>query len=77
MMFVFLTQAYMIWTFVNYHFAKMRERKSQMYTNNLYVSNNDLQKRKEKSQKKGKQEDAKESPIHGNNGIKHKKQKAQ
>ncbi|VDL59763.1 unnamed protein product [Hymenolepis diminuta] len=77
MLFVFLTQAYMIWTFVNYHFAKMRERKSQMYTNNLYVPNNDVQKRKEKSQKKSKQEDAKESPIHGNNGVKHKKQKAQ
>lgn len=51
-MFVFLTQAYMVWTFVNYHFAKMRERKVQMHANNLYSSNNDAQRRKEKLQKK-------------------------
>ncbi|VDN96030.1 unnamed protein product [Rodentolepis nana] len=43
----------------------------------LHVSSNDVQKRKEKGQKKGKQEDAKEFPNDGNNGIKHKKQKAQ
>nr|CDS34734.2 translocation associated membrane protein [Hymenolepis microstoma] len=77
MMFIFLTQAYMIWTFVNYHFAKMRERKSQMHTNSLHPSSNDVQKRREKGQKKGKHEDTKEFPNDGNNGIKHKKQKAQ
>lgn len=53
MMFVLLTQAHMVWTFINYHFTKMRERKAQQHANNVYITNNDLQKRKEKQQKKG------------------------
>ncbi|VDK32531.1 unnamed protein product [Taenia asiatica] len=77
MMFVLLTQAHMVWTFINYHFTKMRERKAQQHVNNMYITNNDLQKRKEKQQKKAKQEDVRESPNHSNNGVKQKKQKAQ
>ncbi|KAL5961272.1 Translocating chain-associated membrane protein 1-like 1, partial [Taenia solium] len=77
MMFVLLTQAHMVWTFINYHFTKMRERKAQQHANNVYITNNDLQKRKEKQQKKAKQEDVRESPNHSNNSVKQKKQKAQ
>lgn len=50
MMFVLLTQAHMVWTFVNYHFAKMREAKAQQHANNIYITNVDLQKRKDKIQ---------------------------
>ncbi|VDD76914.1 unnamed protein product [Mesocestoides corti] len=55
MMFVLLTQVHMVWTFSNYHFTKIRERKAQQHVNNAYLTNSDLQKRKEKHQKKGNQ----------------------
>ncbi|CDS42288.1 translocation associated membrane protein [Echinococcus multilocularis] len=77
MMFVLLTQAHMVWTFINYHFTKMRERKAQQHPNSVYITNNDLQKRKEKQQRKAKQEDSRESLEYSNNGVKQRKQKAQ
>ncbi len=73
MLFVLLTQAHMMWTFINYHFTKIREKKAQQHVNSMYLTNNDLQKRKEKMLRKNKHDDIKESPDHGN--TKNRKQK--
>ncbi|BHF63709.1 protein transport [Sparganum proliferum] len=74
MLFVLLTQAHMVWTFVNYQLRKIREQKAQQMINAMYTTNADLQRRREK--KKGKrEEDSKESPDAHSSDVHQRKRK--
>ncbi|KAL7063821.1 hypothetical protein AAHC03_04601 [Spirometra sp. Aus1] len=74
MLFVLLTQAHMVWTFVNYQLRKIREQKAQQMINAMYTTNADLQRRREK--KKGKrEEDSRESPDAHSSDVHQRKRK--